>query len=202
MSTHIRVSEILAQFRNLDMIPRDVLNTKGEIGTEVHGNIHAHNLGQFPLYDMYPHYDRHGVIKNWSKRGEGYFDSYLMYDRKENPRYANMEKRFYCDDLMLTGQVDAIRYYDDKLPVITDFKCSASVDEEIWSMQAHYYKYLTTQAGIETADYMQWIQLKVDKNGNACKPNIITFTFDEFMMSRCINEAILIWERKKDAKIA
>lgn len=192
---HIRVSEILSQFRDFSTINPNVLNTKCEIGIEVHHNIHMYKKGIPAFHDIYAEYDREGNVKSWSERGEGYYNSYLIYDQKHKPVYTHMETRFYDDNLMITGQIDALLTTYD-LPVISDFKCSYSVDEEIWSMQAHYYKHLMAVNGIQTADYFYWIQLKKDGK----KPKVVEIKYDENMMSRCIQEAILIWERKNDAK--
>lgn len=197
MSTHVRVSEILAQFKDFSSIDPRVLNTKANIGTEVHHNIHMHTKGLIPVYDSWPTFNYHtSEITGWDDRGEGYFRSYLKYEEAVNPFYLSMEQRFYCDDLMITGQVDAIQLNDDDQAFIIDFKCSYSVDLEMWSMQAHYYKYLTEKFGIHTADYFKFIQLKKDGS----KPKIVEIKFDEEVMQRCIDEAILYWERKNDAK--
>jgi hypothetical protein len=196
MSTHIRVSEILAQFKDFSTINPKVLNTKAAIGTEVHHNIHMHTKGVFPVHEMYPNYDRSTTeITSWEERGEGYLNSYLAYDKKEKPKYQLMEHRLYDDNLMITGQIDGLRVMDG-LPMLIDFKCSYSVDKEIWGMQAHYYKHLLEVNGIQIADTFLFLQLKKDGK----KPTLVEIKFDEEVMSRCIDEAILFWERKKDAK--
>ena len=98
---------------------------------------------------------------------------------------------------MITGQIDAIQMSKTaELPMIVDFKCSYTVDEEIWGMQAHYYKYLAERNGIKVADKFLFLQLKKDGK----KPKLVEINFDEKVMSYCIQQAILFWERKKDAK--
>lgn len=198
MSTHVRVSEILAQFKDFSSIDPRVLNAKANIGTEVHHNIHMHTKGGLPVFDSFPTFDYHtSEITGWDDRGEGYFRSYLKYEADLQPEYLCMEKRFYCDDLMITGQIDGIKMpKTGELPVIMDFKCSYSVDLEMWSMQAHYYKYLAEKNDMKTADYFIFLQLKKDGTG----PKIVKIKFDEEVMQRCIDEAILFWERKNDAK--
>lgn len=194
---HIRVSEILAQFRDFSNINPQVLNTKCNIGTEVHHNIHMHTKGLFLVWDMHPHHDFvTSEVNQWSERGQGYFDSYLKYEAKYKPKYDLMEKRFYDDNLMLTGQLDALMITDG-LPTIVDFKCSYNVDEEIWGMQAHYYKHLLEHNGIMVGDKMLWLQLKKDGK----MPKIVEINYDANVMSRCIQEAILYWEKKHDAKM-
>jgi len=198
MSTHVRVSEILAQFKDFSAIDPRVLNTKANIGTEVHHNIHMHSKGMSPVFDSFPNYCRFtNEISSWEDRGEGYFRSYLQYEANEAPIYQCLEQRFYCDDLMITGQIDGLQIPKTaELPIIVDFKCSYSVDLEMWSMQAHYYKYLAERNGIKVQDRFLFLQLKKD----ATKPKIVEIKFDEKVMQRCIDEAILFWERRNDAK--
>ncbi len=119
----------------------------------------------------------------------------MNYDRSEKPTYQLMEERYYDDNLMITGQIDALRVMDG-LPMLIDFKCSYSVDEEIWGMQAHYYKHLLEINGIEIADTFIFMQLKKDGK----KPKLVEIKYDENVMSYCIQQAVLFWERKKDAK--
>ena len=198
MSTHVRVSEILAQFKDFSAIDPRVLNAKAKIGTEVHHNIHMHTKGIMPVYGSFPLFDRNNSIVGWDDRGEGYFYSYLKYEADHTPIYQTMEQRYYCDDLMITGQIDAIQIPKTaELPMIIDFKCSYSVDIDMWSMQAHYYKYLAERNGIKVQDKFWFLQLKKDGG----KPKIVEINFDKNIMSRCIDEAILYWERKNDAKI-
>lgn len=214
MSNHIRVSEILAQFRDFSRIHHTVLNTKADIGTETHHNINLYCNGGMPIFESFPNYSRalptitqdergndiitweqEPEILSWEDRGEGYFRSYQQYHNQRSPRYNLMEQRFYDDNLMITGQIDAL-LVTDSLPMLIDYKCSYNVDEEIWGMQAHYYKHLLEVNGIEIADTCIFMQLKKD----AKKPKLVEIKFNDEMMSRCINEAILFWERKQDGK--
>lgn len=208
---HVRVSEILAQFRDFSQIDQRVLTEKQDIGTEVHKNIHLHTKGVLPIFDKFPVrnfniengfiIDEKGEKKpdlrilRWEERGEGYFESYLRWEEKEQPSYEMMEERFFCDNLMVTGQMDAIVRKGDGLMLI-DYKCSASADLEIWGMQAHFYKYLLEMNGIVVGEEMHWI--KLDKSGK--KPNVSKIMYDEKVMDRCIEAAIRYWEERSDAK--
>ena len=201
MMQHIRVSEILAQFRNLSMINPTVLREKGLIGTEVHKNIHEYKTGGLEIFDIYPMRDRNGDIKQkdnvplWEERGKTYFDSYVMWDKENKPKFGIMEERYYDDNLMITGQIDALMT-TSSLPVLVDFKCAYNADLEMWSMQAHYYKHLLQHNGIEIADH--FLFLKLDSKGRI--PAVHEIKFDEKMRARCIFEAISLKKKKKDAE--
>jgi len=193
---HVRVSEILAQFRDFSKINPKVLVEKCLIGTEVHSNIHEYKTFGFPMFDLFPVRDISTFeILSWQKRGEGYFKSYLEWDKQTNAKFEKMEQRLYDDNLMITGQFDALMT-TDSLPMLVDFKCSYKADVEMWSMQAHYYKHLLEHNGIKIADEFLW--MKLDKNGK--KPQLVKISFDENIMSRCIDEAILFWEKKNQSR--
>lgn len=190
---HIRVSEILAQFRDFSKINPTVLREKCDIGTEVHSNIHEYKTGGFLMFDTYPvRNPMTAEIRRWEERGKPYFNSYIAWDNFYKPKYKLMEKRFYDDELMITGQIDALT--DEEMPVLIDFKCSYKTDLEMWSMQAHYYKYLLDRNGIKCADYFLWLRLKNDGK----VPEVVEIKFDEEIMSRCVAEAILFYEKKSE----
>ena len=196
MTNHVRVSEILAQFKDYSVVHPKVLSEKCQIGTEVHTNIHVFKNGGFPVFDTFA--VRNPVTSDvirWEERGEGYYNSYMQFEKAKNPKFEVMEQRYYDDNLMITGQIDALMSTDD-LPVLVDFKCSYNADKEIWGMQAHYYKHLLEHNGIKIADYFYF--LKLDKKGK--KPQIVEIKYDENVLSRCISEAILFWENKSNAK--
>jgi len=202
---YLRISEILGRLRDRTGIHEAVLRDKCNIGTEVHHNIHL-DVMQLPVgFKMFP--VRHAIDGNvmlntlgherYEKRGKGYFESWKLWDEKTKPGYELMEKRYYCDELLITGQIDATitePVKDGKR--LLDFKCSYSADEEIWEMQAHFYYYLLKQNGVEVEPEMTFMQLKKDGK----KPKLYHFKFDENVLSRCICEAQLTWEEKKNAK--
>jgi hypothetical protein len=193
---HIRVSEILARLRDFSGIDPTILREKAEVGTEVHTNIHRFKTGRFEMFNEFPIRNPQSLdILRWAERGRGYFDSYMEWEKENKPRFTVMEERYYDDELMITGQVDALMR-TDSLPVLVDFKCSHRPDLEIWAMQAHFYKYLLEKNGIKIADHFLFMQLKKDGEN----PTVFRIDFDEKVLSRCIGEAIKLWEEKNSAK--
>jgi len=206
MYPHARVSEILGMFRDYAGINQDVLREKCAIGDETHQNILLDSQDIPPYFDLYPVRDFKKrpelPIKSWEKRGKPYFQSYLMWKEKNQPQYLMQETRMFCDELMITGQFDAI-IATDTVPMLIDYKCSAVADEEIWAMQAHFYCYLLKQNGVEIGDKFQWLKLNVKKEGEetiAKYPTVIEIPYSDDIMQECIDAAVLYWELKSDAR--
>lgn len=207
---YVRVSEILSRLRDRSKIHPLILDEKARLGTEVHANIAAQKGDGFPVFADWPH--RNAITGQilyrdgepfWSKKGLGYFRSFCDWDEAFNPVYSAMEQRYYDDELMITGQIDAlIRLPDQDKPMLLDFKCSAQPDLEIWSMQAHFYWYLLRQNGFEDLeDHFLFLQLMpLSKDGNVQKAKIHQIQFDDKVLARCMHEAQLYWEEKNNAK--
>ena len=125
---YTRVSTILGQWNSFAHINPDVLANKCRIGTNVHAKIAAECEGIF--IDLEPD-------------EEGYFESWERWWEKEelSSKLLKTEQRFYCDDLMITGCVDALVAVDSHL-IIVDYKTSASANKKMWALQAAFYHYL------------------------------------------------------------
>lgn len=199
MKLYLRVSEILARLQNFKAIDPEVLENKARIGTNVHKAILDHSQGQFPLLE--------------SERESAYFGSYLIWEKKEKPNWKVQVPRLYCDDLMITGEIDGlIETNRHQSPVLIDWKCSATPNKEIWNMQAHFYWYLLDKNGMTpSCGEMQWVNLrhrKWEEEGpcgelitrySALAPLVCKFVFNENVLSQCIQEAYKAWEEKKNS---
>jgi hypothetical protein len=198
---YIRVSEILGRLQNFGGIDEEVLKAKADIGTNVHQAIVDDTVGDFP------------ILK--TDRACAYFGSYEMWKNKEKPKFKIQVPRLYDDELMITGEIDGlIETNRHNLPLLIDWKCSASANEEIWEMQAHFYWYLLKQNGLEVSkERMLWINLKEKKTymdggpqGRTVKyspmaPKVYEFSYKESVFSRCCQEAIKTWEEKKASQM-
>lgn len=194
---YIRVSEILGRLQNFGGIDEAVLNAKAEIGTNVHQAIVDDTIGDFPMLK--------------TDRACAYFGSYEIWKKKEKPKFRMQVPRLYDDELMITGEIDGlIETNRHNFPVLIDWKCSASANEEIWEMQAHFYWYLLNVNGISVSkDKMIWVNLRHGKKyidggleGKIVKyypmaPKIVEFSYNESVFSRCVEEALKTWEEKK-----
>ncbi len=198
---YLRVSEILGRLQNFAGIDEEVLKNKQEIGTNVHRAIVDHTIGDFPMLQ--------------TERACAYFGSYELWKKKENPKFLMQVPRLYDDEFMITGEIDGlIEMSKHRLPVLIDWKCSASANEDIWEMQAHFYWYLLKQNRIDVSkEKMIWVNLRTKKtyvdggpDGKSVKysavaPKIYEFCFNENTLSRCIDEALKAWEEKKSSQM-
>ena len=194
---YLRVSEILGRLQTFAHIDENVLKAKTDIGTNVHRAIVEDTIGDFPMLK--------------TERAAAYFGSYEMWKAKEKPVFKMQVPRLYDDELMITGEIDGlIETTRHNLPVLIDWKCSATASEEIWEMQAHFYLYLLQRNNIDVCkDKMIWVNLREKKTyidggseGKSVKyspvaPKIYEFSYNENTMSRCVEEAIKAWEEKK-----
>lgn len=194
---YIRVSEILGRLQNFGDIDENVLKAKADIGTNVHQAIVEDTVGDFPMLK--------------TNRACAYFGSYELWKAKEKPVFKMQVPRLYDDELMITGEIDGIIETNrHNLPVLVDWKCSASANEEIWEMQAHFYWYLLQRNGIEVSkEKMIWVNLRHSKKKNThgsvkfspALPKVYEFSYKESVFSRCVEEAIKAWEEKKSAML-
>jgi hypothetical protein len=182
MKEYVRVSDILAHLQDYSHIDEKVLQAKAQLGTNVHEAIGDYAKGDFPILE--------------SEKAIGYFRSYERWHTKTQPVYHRMEQRFFCDKLMITGQIDAVVSTQDRQHMLIDFKTSYKANEEIWSLQAHFYWYLCHVNSIELHKEMQWINLQ--RSGG--HPKIYMFEFNEFQLMRCIDLANKFWEDRENAK--
>jgi len=145
---YTRVSEILSQWDRFGHIDKEVLQRKAQIGTNVHKAIEDHHNDMCPILE---------------KAEEGYFESYKKWFESTNPQILNLEKRFYSDSMMITGQVDAIiRFPHSEDSILVDFKTSASESPKIWPLQAGFYRMLAEENNLVLSDRLIFLRLKRD----------------------------------------
>lgn len=150
---YTRVSEVVGWYKTIQLskIDPETLKKKTELGSEVHEAIEGYYSGVFaPL----------------PEKGKGYFESFKLWNDSTNPNIICQEQRYYNDNLMLTGAVDMILQEGDRR-IIIDFKTSASIDRDGWSIQGSCYHHLD---GGE-ADIVRFV--KLDKDGK--KPTFFDF---------------------------
>lgn len=150
---YIRVSDLLDVWTDFKHIDPHVLENKARIGTNVHEKISAELNGYF--IDLAPD-------------EEGYFESWLRwYEKNDKTPYLEWERRFYSDEFLVTGQVDAIKEREDGTIQIIDYKTSASPSLERWGFQAGWYYLLAKENGYDVEPEVTILNLK--KDGKAAK---------------------------------
>ena len=176
---YARVSDIICPFTDFSGIDPLVLANKARIGTEVHKAINDEINDDFPMM---------------AKDCEGYFNSYLGWRKVCKPIFHRTEERFYCDELRITGQIDALIELTDMGNLLLDFKTSVKENPVTWPMQAHLYKYLLAENGIEVDSALF---LKLNRWGAI--PDSSFYAYDQAVMDKCFEAVESFWRKMEKA---
>jgi len=126
---YTRVSQIIGQWNQYAHIPKHVLKNKCRIGSEVHQKIEG---------------EIEGFFVDISEDAQGYFDSWEKWTQEIEKNsyfdYLISEKRYYCDELKITGCIDALVDFAGWTGIL-DYKTSAQVHPKSWALQASFYYY-------------------------------------------------------------
>lgn len=133
--SYFRVTNILYPFSGLDKIDPSIVAHAAERGTKVHKICEGiiQGLGEFGIDEETEQYVE--SFKKWWEKGH---------------EVIVMEKRFWCDELRITGQVDLILKtpgIDEGLAIV-DLKTS-SKPSPTWQAQGSAYAYLAKKAGYD-----------------------------------------------------
>lgn len=156
-SNYLRVTEVLYPFSGLAMVDPTVLSNAADRGTRVHKICEGivAGLGENGVDD-----------ETW-----GYVESFKKW-WGEGKDVVAMEKRFWDDELCITGQVDFILRTESGLAIV-DLKTS-SAPSKTWIAQGCAYAYLAKNAGYEISD-IQFVHL--NKHGK--EPKVHSYEYDE-----------------------
>ena len=146
---HLRVTEILSPFSGMQYVDKQVLENACVRGTRVHKACEgiAKGVDGWELPEEYQGYV--DSFKKWLGRGK---------------EFVEVEKRLYCPELGITGQVDFIVKEPDGC-LIVDLKTSQR-ESKTWCLQGTAYSYLARQAGYDVKGIMF---LKVERDGSEPK---------------------------------
>ncbi len=134
---YTRVTTILYPFSGLKDVDPDILANAANRGTKVHNICEAiiRGFGEIGVED-----------ETW-----GYVESFKQWwnaqTHSESHGVIDIEKRFFNDELQLTGQVDLILNTHTGIAII-DFKTS-SRPSKTWAAQGAAYAMLAKQAGYD-----------------------------------------------------
>ncbi len=152
-----RVTSILYPFSGLEKIDPAIVAHAAERGTKVHKICEGIILGLGEL----------GV----DEETQGYVESFKLWWAEPKDVYL-MEKRFWDDDLEITGQVDLILNTSEGLAIV-DLKTS-SRPSQTWEVQGAAYAYLAKKANLDIRK-IYFVHLK--KTGKA--PKIYEYSVDD-----------------------
>lgn len=110
---------------------------------------------------------------------KGYVKSFRQWWNK-GIKVLSIEQRFYCSELMITGQVDMIIQTEDG-PVILDLKTSAK-PSKTWPLQGSAYAYMARKNGYD----IKGIQfLHLNKNGD--EPDLYVYDDQFDLFNKCLD---------------
>lgn len=144
MEEYLRVTEILYPFSGYDYVPSAILENAAVRGTKVHKICESITDG----YDF-----------DYPEEFEGFIQSFLKWWERGH-KVLHTEKRFFCNELGITGKVDYIIEGKDG-NIIVDIKTS-SKESKTWAMQGSAYSYLAKKSNIPIHTILF---LKLDKDG-------------------------------------
>lgn len=174
---YARVSDILKPFVDFGHIPQEVLQRKAALGTAVHQAIHQEIQGEFPVVSF---------------KQQGYIQSFDKWRNALAPEFIESEMRYYCDQKMVTGCIDAlIKLKGEEKAVLVDFKTSVQESPITWPMQAHLYHYLLKASGKDVAS--RFLFIKLDQFGGV--PKVFQYKFDNSIETRCLQAIDRFWEK-------
>ncbi len=159
---YTRVTSILYPFSGLSKVDPHILKNAADRGTKVHEICDAlmNELGIFEMDDNIS-----GYITS--------FSSWLT-----GKTFIKKPDRFYCDKLMITGEVDGI-YKEGKDLVLFDIKTPVK-ESQTWELQGSAYSYLAKLAGY---DIKRIEFIKLDKKGN--EPVVFTYKENMELFLKC-----------------
>lgn len=154
---YLTVTQILSEFSGVHRIDPEILQKAADRGTIVH-QICGAIINGIGCPSVNPAY-------------KGYIESFKKWWNPEFKVIAQ-EERFYCDKHMFSGQVDLIIDMGNGLPVIVDFKTSAS-NQKSWPLQLAAYWYL---CGL-TCEIHSTASIRLNKDGSF--PEIMVYEFED-----------------------
>ncbi len=154
---YLRVTTVLYPFSGLQNIDPDIVANAGRRGTKVHKICEAivSGLGEIGIDE-----------ETW-----GYVESFKKWWEK-GVEVVEMERRFWDDELCITGQVDFIINTPDGLSIV-DIKTS-SRPSKTWQAQGSAYAYLAKAAGFEIKKIFF---LHLNKHGK--EPKLFEYPVDD-----------------------
>ena len=149
---YYRVTEVLSKFSGLDKIDLSVLANEAERGTR------CHNFCEL--------YAKNELFVEIDLDCKPYVDSFIEWFDLTVERVEFLEKRLFCDDLRITGQMDMLAYLKgDEKPSLIDIK-TPQTESKTWPLQLAAYRHLMDANSI---DYKNSFVLQLNKSGSSAK---------------------------------
>lgn len=169
----MRVTEILSPFSGLDRIPKDILANAAKRGTKVHDICEGivKGLGEWGIDD-----ETRGYVHSFKKWWE------------TGIKVLALEQRFYCSELMITGQVDMI-IESEEGAIILDLKTS-SKPSKTWPLQGSAYAYMARKNGYDIRG-IHFLHL----NKHGMKPDLYVYDDQFDLFKKCLDIFKHFWRK-------
>jgi len=169
-----RITSIISPFSGIEFIPQEVLIPAADRGTLVHQYVQAF------ISDWEIHVVDEGL--------KGYIDSFKKFWKSyshiiEGGKHI-IEKRFYCDELKITGQIDLIVEFENRT-YIFDWKTSAREYKSSYRLQGAAYKHLCKVNGLKHVDDAMFVKLKKDGTSST-QYKYSTYEEDIHTFKKCV----------------
>lgn len=168
-----RVTEVLSYFSGLDKVPEHILRNACERGNKVHQCCDSIIEG---LEDA-----------SIDEELKTYIKSFKLW--KQDKVFCKKPERFFCFDLEITGECDALYYEKDKL-ILVDFKTSFS-EGKTWRLQGSAYSYLARVNSIKV-DEIHFVHLC--KKGTY--PEVYCYLEDFDLFKSCLDVYRYFYKKK------
>ncbi len=172
---YTRVTEVLYPFSGLKNVPKEILDNACARGEQVHSICDA-LISCMGIYEIPTHL-------------EGYIESFKKWAM--GMEFIQKPDRFFCEELMLTGEIDGLREENGSL-VLFDLKTSAK-ESKTWSLQGSAYTYLSKKMGINI-EKIEFI--KLDKMGKS--PQIFTYPYHFEDFRKCLDVYRMFFDKPNE----
>lgn len=160
---YLRVTDVLKRYVDFSHIDPVVLSNASLRGQEVHGYCELIAQGIEPFFI--------------GENVRTYVNAFKKWFCENVHEVFSTEKRYYCERLKITGQVDLIaRLKGDNHLSIIDYKCTSQVSKS-WAIQTGAYLYLHNSQVEEKDRAKRRIVLHLPKTESEAK--LIEFTEHE-----------------------
>ena len=170
MDNYLRVSEILSPFTGIEFVSDELLNPAADRGTKVHecieDRLNMKLTDSLIDQDCLPYLDSFDMFWHSSSH---IFDGCKM----------ELEKRFFDDNLQITGKVDAI-FFKPGRTYLLDWKTSSRFQTHYY-LQGAAYQHLARINGYNNVDEVLFVHLKKGKKPTTYKDSNPKKSLDLFL---------------------
>lgn len=164
---YTRVSSLISELTQYNNINKQILMEKAKLGTFVHNKINeileinkctdSHLISEDAITNITQEID----ASNLHIDTQYYLDGFVQLCREKtilNKDHLSVEKRYYNDQYMISGQVDLLTEYNNKI-ILIDWKTTSIFHELAASVQMYLYKMLVEENEMINVDACYIVQL-------------------------------------------